>query len=303
MPLISMNRMLAEANSGGYAVCYCESWDLGSLQAVVEAAEELASPIIAGFNGGFLRHPSRSRPERLAYYSSLSTALGSSPAPLSFILNETDDLAQIEEGIAHGFNAVMVENEALTVGEYTRLVKKTVDLAHARGVSVEAQIGRLAHGCGGEQDPGEVTDPEVARAFVAETGVDALGVAFGNVHILTQGKAALDLRALERIREAVDLPLVVHGGTGFPPEDAPQVIGLGVAKFNFGTGLKQVYLATLREKLAQYSEPMNPHPFLGIGGREDILMAAREAVKRKVQELIRAYTLRGSLAAAPGRPA
>src|SRR5690242_6704674 len=102
MPLAAMNQLLGEARSGGYAVCYCESWNLESLQAVVEAAEEMTSPIIAGFNGGFLRHPSRAKPERLAYYAAQATALQKSAVPVAFILNETDDVAQIAEGLEAG---------------------------------------------------------------------------------------------------------------------------------------------------------------------------------------------------------
>jgi fructose/tagatose bisphosphate aldolase len=81
----------------------------------------------------------------------------------------------------------------------------------------------------------------------------------------------------------------LHGGTGIPLNEAGRCAELGVAKVNFGTGLKQAYLSALREKLAGYREPMSPHPFLGMGGEDDILMAGREAVKRKCQELLRAY--------------
>jgi len=294
MPLVSMSGLLADARAGGYAVCYCESWNLESLQAVVEGAEAMSSPIIAGFNGGFLRHPSRTRPERLAYYGALSAALAASAVPTAFLLNETDDLAQIEEGLEQGFNAVMVESDLLAPEEYIDLVKKVVRMAHARGASVEAQVGRLPHGCGDSPGDGEATNPGVARAFVERTGVDALGVSIGNVHILTRGKASIDVESLARIREQVDVPLVVHGGTGFPAACAAQVIGLGVAKFNFGTNLKQAYLAALREKLTPYAEPMNPHLFLGMGGQEDILVAASEAVKRRVQELIGTYGFAGA---------
>src|SRR5580658_5369364 len=113
MPLVSMNALLAGARSGGYAVCYCESWNMESLQAVIEAAEELRAPIVAGFNGGFLMHPGRPHPERLVYYSCLAAAVRASSAPIAFLLNETDDLAQIEEGLHAGFNSVMVENASL----------------------------------------------------------------------------------------------------------------------------------------------------------------------------------------------
>jgi fructose-bisphosphate aldolase class II len=289
VPLISMKAMLADAREGGYAVCYCESWNLESFQAVVEAGEEIGAPVIAGFNGGFLRHRLRRQPERLAYYSAQASALRGSAVPVAFILNETDDLAQIAEGIEAGFNAVMVDSDTLRREEYEQLVSRVVRMAHARGVSVEGQVGRLPHGCDAGGVRGEMTDPKAAKAFVERTGVDALGVAIGNVHILTYGKAAIDLSVLARIREAVDIPLVIHGGTGFPPEAASEVIGLGVAKFNFGTNLKQAYLAAIREKLAAYAEPMNPHYFLGMGGEQDILVAARDAVKARVKELIRVY--------------
>jgi fructose-bisphosphate aldolase, class II len=120
-----------------------------------------------------------------------------------------------------------------------------------------------------------------------------LSVSIGNVHVLTRGKACVNIEALREIQAAVQVPLVVHGGTGFPSESAADVIALGVAKFNFGTALKQTYLAAVREKLAAYREPMNPHLFLGMGGPEDVMMAGREAVKSKVKELIRDFGFAG----------
>jgi fructose/tagatose bisphosphate aldolase len=118
------------------------------------------------------------------------------------------------------------------------------------------------------------------------------------MHIVTKGKPAVDLEALRKIAAAVDLPLVVHGGTGFPPDSIADAIRLGVAKFNFGTGLKQAYLAAVQKKLAAYREPMNPHPFLGMGGDQDILVGGREAVKAIVKQLL---SLCGSAGKAPGK--
>jgi fructose-bisphosphate aldolase class II len=293
MPLVAMDQMLADASRGGYAVCYCESWNLESLQAVVEGAEELQAPIIAGFNGGFLMHPGRSKPENLAFYAGMASTVRQASVPVSLILNESDDFSQIASGIELGFNAVMVESHHLGFEDYKALVKRVVACGKDRGVFVEGQIGELPHGCNGVKGNGVITDPRVAKAFVEETRVQALSVSIGNVHIMTKGKAAVDLEALRRIREAVDVPLVVHGGTGFPPESAADVIGLGVTKFNFGTTLKQAYLAALRDKMAAYHEPMNPHPFLGMGGPEDILVAGREAVKTRVKELIQQYGFAG----------
>lgn len=286
MPLVSMTGLLAEARAGSYALCYCEAWNLESFQAVMMAAEEGGAPIIAGFNGGFLRHPVRAKPENLVYYASLGRALASGPSPVAFLLNETDDFTQLAQGIELGFNAVMVENEHLALDDYRQLVKRVVRLAHAADVSVEAAVGRLPDGSTRGQASGAVTDPLIAQRFVDETGIDALGVSAGNVHILTVGKASIDLDVLRRIHDTVKVPLVLHGGSGIPLELAQEVIACGVAKINFGTILKQVYLAAIREKLAAYREPLSPHPFLGVGGEEDILMAGREAVKLRVLELL-----------------
>ncbi len=293
MPLVSMAEMLVDARRHGHAVCYCESWNLESFQAVIEAAEELHSPVIVGFNGGFLMHRGRSKPEDLSYYAGMGLALRHATVPTVFLLNETEDLGQIEQAIYLGFNAVMVESRQLSLHEYRDLVKRVVAIARSRNVTVEGQVGCLPDGWAGTTHCGQITDPEMARSFVEETGVDALAVSIGNVHILTRGKAPVDMVALQRIQAVVSVPLVIHGGTGFPAECAREVIDLGVAKFNFGTVLKQAYLTAIREKLNAYQEPMNPHLFAGMGGSQDILRAGREAVKWKVKELIHAYGFAG----------
>ena len=314
-----MKEMLDDARRRGYAACYCESWNLESLQAVVEAGEAESSPIIAGFNGGFLQRSGRTTLEKLSFYASLRAALERARIPVAFLLNETDSLAQIEQGIALGFEAIMVENEFLPKEEYQSLVQHVVGLAHAKGIAVEAQVGHLANASGeagdesrmatsngeasgagletnavppavgGSEAIPEPTDPDAARAFVDATHIDALGIAVGNVHILTSGKSSLDLAALEKIRAQVEIPLVLHGGTGIPLEQASQCVQLGVAKVNFGTGLKQAYLTAIKQRLDRYKEPMSPHTFLGMGGDNDILVAGREAVKAEVIKLLRAF--------------
>lgn len=284
MALVAMKELLVAAQEASYALCYCEAWSLESFEAVIDAAEEAESPVIAGFNGGFLIHPERSRQENLACYAAMGAVLRESAAPVAFLLNETDDLAQIKRAIHLGFNAVMVDNYHLGIQDYKPLVKKVVEVAHAAGVAVEAAVGRLADGSG--EVHAESTDPILARDFVEETGVDALGVAVGNVHVLTRGEAELDLEALEKLSELVPVPLVLHGGTSIPLEYVQSYVRCGVAKINFGTVLKQAYLQAIRAKLAEYQEPMNPHPFVGMGGPRDVLMAGRIAVSQKARELL-----------------
>ena len=286
MPIAPLHEILRNASQEAYAVPYCESWNLESAQAVVGAAEKVKSPAIVGFNGGFLQHPSRRYPEKLAWYAGVRLALESASVPVALLLNESTSLEQIEEAIRLGFNAVMPENEGLSFEDYRCLVTQVVAMARPGGVWVEAQIGTLPAGNGSDSIGGEMTDPQVAAAFVAETGVDALGISIGNVHVMTSGKASPDLGVLRRIRALVQVPLVVHGGTSLTPAGLRKMVTLGVTKINFGTILKQVYLEAVRDRLAAYDPPLNPHHYLGIGGSEDVMTAGRDAVQREVEELM-----------------
>lgn len=284
MPLTCMKTLLAGARRGGYAVSYCESWNLESLQGVLDAAEELDSPVIAGFSGRFLRDTGRAKAEDLRYYAGLRRAIEDRAVPVAFLLNESDSFDQIREAIDLGFNAIMVENEGLTLEQYTELTCRVVDYARMHAVAVEAQVGQLPSGHDAEH--GEFTDPDLASRFVRLTGVDALAVSIGNVHILTDGTATPDMDALARIHAAIDIPLVLHGGTGFPRQCAPAAISLGVAKVNFGTVLKQAFLAAMKDRLDEYAVPMNPHPFLGMGGSQDVMTAGRDAMAEQVKRIL-----------------
>jgi len=282
MPVVPFDELFEQAEAGGYALGYFESWSLESLQAVIEAAEETGSPVIAGFNGGFLRHEARGKPERLEYYAGLRFALQAATVPVGFLLNESDDLDQMRRAVDLGFNGVMPECEGLEPDAYRALVQQVVEYARPRGVFVEAQVGRLSDASSYGDGHGRITDPDEARRFVEQTGIDALAVAVGNVHILTQGTASVEMDALRRIHEKVRTPLVLHGGTGIAREQIPELIRLGVRKVNFGTNLKQAYLEAVRKRLSAYREPMSPHPFLGMGGPQDVLAGGREAVRQVV---------------------
>ena len=110
---------------------------------------------------------------------------------------------------------------------------------------------------------GSQTDPTAAAQFVAETGIDLLAVSVGNVHILIRGHQTLDLEHLSKIREKVSIPLVLHGGTGIEESTLRDAVGLGVAKVNYGTIIKQRFLAAVRNSLNSNNE--NPHHLLGLG--------------------------------------
>jgi fructose/tagatose bisphosphate aldolase len=222
----------------------------------------------------------------LSYYACFRHALDRSEVPVAFLLNESDSLEQIRDAIELGFNAVMPESDGIDILEYRHLVESVIRIARPRSIFVEAQVGALPAGSNNHNGHGVLTDPVRAAEFVEETGVDALAVSIGNVHVLTSGKATIDLDILQQIRKRVSVPLVVHGGTSLTAQTLREVIHLGVTKVNFGTRLKQAYLAAVREKLEEYREPLSPHGFLGMGGPEDIMTAGREAVKLEVSRLI-----------------
>ncbi len=286
MPLESISVLMQRARAGGYALGYFESWNLESLQGVIDATEMSRAPVIIGFNGDFLSRPSRRAAERLAWYAALGRAAAQSAAvPCGLIFNEcpNDDWVRLAADV--GFNLVMPADPAAPYDDYVRRVQGLTRHAHALGVAVEAELGELPCGASGEIAPGgEMTDPETAARFVAATDVDLLAVSVGNVHIKLAGVQGLDLARLAEIHRRVDRPLVLHGGTGIDAGSLKQAIGLGVTKVNYGTYLKQHYLRAVRAALA--TGEANPHELLGLGGPADVMVAGRLAVRDAVLERI-----------------
>ena len=163
--------------------------------------------------------------------------------------------------------------------------------AHARGAAVEGELGNLPDGAHGviDDSAASLTDPEQAAAFVEETGVDCLAVSVGNVHLLTRARATIDLERLRAVHERVSVPLVIHGGSSFPPEAIAPAIAAGVAKFNVGTVLRSAYLRGLTEALAQLPDEPDLHAAVGSHGPADVLEAGKAALRETVRDLIRQY--------------
>ncbi len=296
MALIPMKKMLVKAQKERYAVGYFESWNLESLQAIINAAEEVCSSVIVGFSGRFLAEPGRLMPEKIEYYASMGKVFGENTSvPTALILNEASDFAWIEKAIELGFTAVMFEDESLSAVKEVNFIKKAVKIAHSKGVSVEAQLGILpvAEKRGVTEEIAKdisLTDPEKAAQFVKETGIDALSISVGNIHSLTKGKAEIDFDRLKHIREVVDIPLVLHGGTGLADDTARRAIKLGICKINIGALLKQTFIKGIKKKLGTYFNGYSdPHEFLGSGKERDILMAGALEMRDVIKEKMKVY--------------
>jgi fructose/tagatose bisphosphate aldolase len=267
LTLVPLPELLAAARSGGYAVGYFESWDGYSLEAVAAAAQEERAPVILGCGCLFVDD---------AWLDSggIETfgALGRIVAdevrtPVALLLNEARTLDHARCGLDAGFNAVMLtESDAETVAGLVRE-------AHAHGIAVE-----------GELPEGAPSDPDEAADYVAATGVDCLSVWFGNEH--GREPERLDLDLLAAIHRRVDIPLVVHGGSGFPHEAVRPAIERGVAKFNVGTALKTAFHLGLQKP---WLGELDLHARVGSHGPDDAQRIAASQMIPVVRDLIRLY--------------
>jgi ketose-bisphosphate aldolase len=281
MALVPLADLLADARAGGYAVGYFEAWDGYSLDAVLDAAEAERAPVVLGF-GCLLADQDWLEAGGIESLAGLGRAAAErSRVPVSLLLNEAHTPAHGLRGVDAGFNAVMVcSSEVETVA---RLVRET----HARGAGVEGELGTLPDA--DDATHASLTDPNEAAAFVEATGVDCLAVSFGNVHVLEGRSAVVDLDLLAAIHGAVDVPLVVHGGTSFPADAVGAAIERGVAKFNVGTALKRAFLDGLTEAVSSTAADASPHDLLGSHGPDDLLAAGQRRMTAVVRELMRLY--------------
>ena len=276
MPLESIGRLMEAARRDQYAVGYFESWNLESLQGVIDAAEKSRSPVIIGFNGEFLSQRPGAEESDLGVYSAMGLAAASAAkVPCGLIFNECPDDAWVERAILVGFNLVMPADPTAPLADYMRRVRRLTELAHRRSVAVEANV---------EDEHSQMSDPAVAAEFVASTGVDLLAVSVGNEEIRLDGRAPLDLTRLEAIHKQVDVPLVLHGGTGIEDDSLKSAIRFGVRKVNYGTYIKQSYLTGIQGALSNGGR--NPHVLLGDGSETDMMVAGRRIVRDAVLERI-----------------
>lgn len=286
MPFESATKILNHAYENNYAVGYFESWDLVSIQGVIDAAEESRSPIIIGFSGDFLSRPEREAEEHIEIYGALARAAAdTAKVPCAVIFNECPRSDWVKKAMVSGFNLVMFSDHDAPYEGYLRQVASLCELAHSKGVAMEAEVGELSSGDPrfgeAEADP---SDPQTVVDFVKRTKVDVVSVSVGNVHVMTKGQIELDLERLKLIADKVKIPLVLHGGSGIAPESLRHAIAFGVSKINYGTYLKQHYLSAVRSALQNRNA--NPHHLLGYGGKEDVLTIGRRAVRDAVLERI-----------------
>jgi len=296
--LVTNKDLMVPARKKGYAVPALNVQNLESLTAVAEAAVEEKSPVILAISPSVVKYAG------MPYIIALAkTATQQSPVPMSIHLDHGEDFDICQKCIEAGFTSVMIDGSFLKYEDNVAVTKKVVAIAKPKGVSVEAELGKLAgiEERSVEEKEAILTDPENAKDFVEKTGVDALAVAIGTSHgaYKFKSESKLDIERLQKISQKISIPLVLHGASsvpqsliekatkygaeltnakGIPESEIKKAITLGIAKVNVDTDLRLAFTGSVREVLSTSPKEFDPRKILG-----PAKAAMKQVAKSKMQ--------------------
>lgn len=274
MALVTSKELMLEAQRNHYAIGAFNVENMEMVQAVVAAAEELSSPVIIQTTPGTLKYAA---PEM--FYANVRAAAKAARVPVVMHLDHGSSFELALRAFRAGYTSIMIDGSLLGFEENIALSKSVADACHAGGVPVEAELGKV----GGKEDDHDggsgngYTDPEEAAEFVRRTGVDSLAVAIGTAHGIYKGIPKLDTERISRIREAVSVPLVLHGTSGVPDDTVRECIARGMCKINYATDLRIAFTKGVREYLQNNPTAYDPKKYNAVG---------RENVKQYVMQKI-----------------
>lgn len=273
MSLATLTEVLTPARAAGQAVGAFNVIQIEHAEALVGASVDTGLPVVLQISQNCVRYHGA-----LAPLAAAARALAKdAPTPCVLHMDHAEDVALIHEALRLGFTSVMYDGSALPVARNRATTAELVRVCRDHGVSLEAELGEVG-GKDGAHAPGVRTDPEQAAAFVAATGVDALAVAVGSSHAMTERTARLDLGLIGDLAAAVPVPLVLHGSSGVPDETLRAAVAAGMTKINIATHLNVVFSAALRDYLAAHPSVVDTRRFLA---------PARDAVRAETARLMR----------------
>lgn len=259
--LMNMKDLLAVAHKYKFAVPAFNISNSMLLRGVIDASVEANSPVI------FAIHPDELAFVKAPFIKSAIEEAHRAHVPVCIHLDHGASIKQIMEAIQFGFTSVMIDASTRPLQENIAISKQAVELAHAVNVSVEGELGTIGTtGVEAEAGTEEIIycDPLEVEIFVKETGVDTLAVAVGTAHGLypKDKMPKLKLELIEEITNRVDIPLVLHGGSGNPDEEVARAVKLGINKINISSDIKNAFYQKAREVLANPNvyEPLNIYP-------------------------------------------
>jgi fructose-bisphosphate aldolase class II len=271
--LVTGIEILQDAHKNNYAVGAFNVNNMEIVQAIIEAAEETNSPVILQASQGGLKYAG------VEYIAELGKlAARNAKVPVALHLDHGTDFDQVMLCIRHGFSSVMIDGSKYELEENIAITNKVIEVAHAVGVSVEAELGKI----GGTEDDIVVderdatfTDPNEAKKFVDETGVDYLAIAVGTAHGVYKGEPRLDFDRIKTIKDILNIPLVLHGSSGVPKEAIEKAVSLGINKINIDTDLRVAFSSAIKDFLKENPDNIDPRKILG---------PAKEAMKEVIKE-------------------
>lgn len=259
--LVTGKEILQHAHKNGYAVGAFNVNNMEQVQAIIEAAEETKSPVIIQASQGGLKYAG------VKYISSMAkTAAKEANVPVAIHLDHGTDFKQIMLCLRNGFTSVMIDASHYELEENIRKTRQIIEMAHAVGVSVEAELGKI----GGTEDDITVdekdatyTDPDEAEKFVNETQVDYLAIAVGTAHGPYKGEPKLDFNRIKELKARLDMPLVLHGSSGVPEESIRKAVSLGINKINIDTDIRMAFHQAVKTFVKDNPDVYDPRKIVG----------------------------------------
>ncbi|MGK5694462.1 class II fructose-bisphosphate aldolase [Streptomyces sp. URMC 128] len=274
MPLTTTGELITRAAAARSAVASFNVITLEHVEAVLAGAESVPAPVVLQVSENAVKfHGGQLFPLARAVVAAAERAA----VPVALHLDHVQSETLLHQAAEAGFSSVMYDAARLPYAQNLAATRAAVGWAHAQGLWIEAELGQIGGKNGrpplDAHAPGARTDPDEARAFVADSGVDALAVAIGSAHAMTTRTATLDHALLEQLSAALDVPLVLHGSSGVPDGELTAAVAGGIAKVNIGTALNIALTRAIREFLADRPEAVDPRGYLTV---------AREAMTRTV---------------------
>ncbi len=276
MPLVPTAELVDRARAAGVGVGAFNVITLEHAEAIAAGGERADRPVILAISQNAVRFHGAVQPIAAA----AAAVARAASVPVALHLDHVDDESLLHQADDAGFGSAMFDASRLDYAANLAATRAAVTWAHERGLWLEAELGEVG-GKDGAHAPGVRTDPDEARDFVAATGVDALAVAVGSSHAMTERTAALDLDLIARLRRALDVPLVLHGSSGVPDADLAKAVAAGMVKVNIGTALNTAFTGSVRDFLAGDQKSVDPRRYLA---------PARDAMADTVARLLAALT-------------
>ena len=262
MPLVTSEAMLLAAQKGGYAVGAFNVENMEMVMAVMEAAEELKSPVIMQTT------PSTVKYAGLDFFlANVKAAAERASVPVAMHLDHGSSFELAMQAYRTGYTSIMIDGSHGSFEENIAVSKAVADACTPSGIPVEAELGKVGGKeddlDGGDDNP--YTDPDQAVEFVKRTGITSLAVAIGTAHGVYKGEPKLDLDRLSEIREVVDIPLVLHGTSGVPDETVTECVNRGICKVNYATDLRIAFTKGVSEVFSENPDVIDPKKYNACG--------------------------------------